>query len=215
MKNLLKQERHDNSLAKIESIRSYTAGWDLGRGEKPSEVACNNAAILISECYKHNAWKTSVFPFPSGSILVAFLVSEKIDIEVVAEIDGSFSFRCESDGYIDVERSGLVLREACDLVILYSNENLKTICLSESLITRYTTTKSVSVIGVPPLRHQAMVDFLDSHLNARQTPVVEYASISKNTMKKSPEVQFFTGGSPMYQPIPLRSQSRPIKIPAI
>lgn len=192
------QERLEKSLAKLEALREYEQGWDLGRGDKPSIIAIENAISLVKICSEHGVWKSSIFPSPSGAVLVAFPISDSLDIEVFLEADGLCDFRCEIKGKEDVVRPELSVQEACDLVNLYGND-FKNQCLSESLTSLSTTITSKNDIAVPHSNPQVTEGYQVFVPTALLTPQEVFATIFKSTTKMSQEVQPSIGSRILYQ----------------
>ena len=189
----IRTQRVLNTLEKLESFRAFEQGWDLGRGEKISEASIDSAEEIVLFASQQGVWKSSAFPAPSGSVLLAFPISKTWDIEVYADTDGTFDFSCERAGRADIIRTELSLEEACSLVVLYGNEEEVVKCLSESSILSNTTTRKLGDFAVQLLNLPLMEGFRYSMVNAPTTHQGAFAITSKTITDRLPEPQYITG----------------------
>lgn len=208
-----KQERKQLSLSKLDSFLQYEAGWDLGRGDKVSPTSIENARLLIEKTFENGVWKSSVFPSPSGAVLVAFPVSKVIDIEVVAETDGTFDLYYEGPNGQKETRANLNLDAACGLVNLFADPHLRIACLSESLITETTSIQIVNVSGVPLSSRQVMEDYQGFFATVRSLILGPSVSTSQNITAESQVIQSCIGSSQHSQTTPTWFRSKTIPIP--
>ncbi len=92
--------RRDQTLARLDEFRALKPGWDLGRGDAISTSAIDVAERVVLAAFEDEIWKSSVFPSPSGEVLLAFPLSEDLDIELYVRRDGLVDFICEKNGKI-------------------------------------------------------------------------------------------------------------------
>ncbi len=193
MNTIDQSNRFANTIRKLDSFREFKDGWDLGRGEKIFESSIDSAKKIAEFAYEIGIWKSSAFPTPSGSVLLAFPISAELDIEVYAETDGTFSFSCERSGVDDIHYPDCTFKDACLLLRLFGQNTIGSTWSFESSITNSFTITNSSAFEVQRFAHPPTEGFQRSIMSApRKNPGV-CANTSINFIKEYREPPYITG----------------------
>jgi hypothetical protein len=146
-------------VAKIESYRHLRAGWSFGVGEPFKGAVIDQAIKLANSGLEMGLTAADAFPGPEGEVRVTFYYGGKAHyFECTICAPNQIDFVYESNGVVEVEKDGLTLEVAKEVLL----ETWTSLWSTFASLTHSTTTLSWGAFK--------------TSLSSLQQPIVKYQS---------------------------------------